>query len=299
MIRYIDDYRECFGVESICRQLPIAPSTYYEWKNQESNPERRSGRSKRDDQLIPEIQRVWETNLQVYGARKVWRQLKREEFEVARCTVERLMRRVGLSGVRRGGKRWTTRVDDALARPGDLVNRQFLADRPNQLWVADITYVATWSGFAYVAFVTDVFARYIVGWRVGRSLHTDLVLDALEQALWSRKPVQGLIHHSDRGSQYLSIRYSERLSEAGLDASVGSVGDSYDNALAETINGLYKTEVIRRRGPWKNPDQVEYATLEWVDWFNNRRLLEPIGDIPPAEYEMLYYDQLNESVNAA
>jgi len=257
--------------------LPISPSTYYEHKARERDPGRRPERVKRDDALKADITRVWEDNFRVYGARKIWRQLNRERIKVARCTVERLMQRLEIQGVRRGAKCWTTIADDALMRPFDLVNRDFTATRPNQLWVADITFVATWAGFVYVAFIVDVFARTIVGWRVSRSLHTDLVLDALEQALWSRTGTDGLVHHSDRGSQYLSIRYTERLAEAQIDASVGSVGDSYDNALAETINGLYKTEVIRRRGPWKNIEAVEYATLEWVDWFNNRRLLEPIG----------------------
>ncbi len=266
---------------------------------QQRAPQRRSYRSRRDGRLESEIERVWTENFKVYGARKVWRQLNREHIDVARCTVERLMKRLGIQGVMRGAKCWTTIVDDALMRPFDLVNREFTATRPNQLWVADITFVATWSGFVYVAFIIDVFARRIVGWRVSRSLHTDLVLDALEQALWSRTGTDGLVHHSDRGSQYLSIRYTERLAEAQINASVGSVGDSYDNALAETINGLYKTEVIRRRGPWKNIEAIEYATLEWVDWFNNRRLLEPIGDIPPAEYETMYYRQLEESAMVA
>jgi transposase InsO family protein len=279
--------------------LPIAPSTYYEQKAREDDPDRLPERTRRDSSLEVDIKRVWEENFEVYGARKVWRQLNRECIEVARCTVERLMKRLGIQGVTRGAKCWTTVSDDALARPADLVNRQFTANRPNQLWVADITFVATWVGFVYVAFIIDVFARRIVGWRVSRSLHTELVLDALEQALWSRTGTVGLIHHSDRGCQYLSIRYTERLAEANIDSSVGSVGDSYDNALAETINGLYKTEVIRRRGPWKNIDEVEYATLEWVDWFNNRRLLEPIGNVPPAEYEMMYYRQLEESSKAA
>jgi putative transposase len=243
--------------------------------------------------------RVWEENFGVYGARKVWRQLNRESIEVARCTVERLMRSLGLEGVVRGRSCRTTVSDDAADRPADLVHRQFTAERPNQLWVADITFVATWTGFVYVAFIIDVYARRIVGWRVWNSLKIDLVLDALEQALHSRTGTQGLIHHSDRGSQYLSIRYTERLAEAGVDSSVGTVGDSYDNALAETINGLYKTEVIRRRGPWRNIDAVEYATLEWVDWFNHRRLLEPIGDVPPAELEQAYYRQLEESAMAA
>ena len=299
MVRFIDDTCDDHGVEPICKQLPIAPSTYYEHKARERDPERASKRSKRDQQLEIEIKRVWDENKQVYGVRKVWRQLKRERIEAARCTVERLMKRLDIEGVRRGAKCWTTISDDALDRPADRVNRQFVATRPNQLWVADITYVATWLGFVYVAFVIDVFARRIVGWRVSRSLKTELVLDALEQALWSRSDIEGLIHHSDRGSQYLSIRYSEKLVEAGIDASVGSVGDSYDNALAETINGLYKTEVIRRRGPWKTIDEVEYATLDWVDWFNNRRILEPIGNIPPAEYELMYYQQLEESSEAA
>ena len=279
--------------------MPIAPSTYYEQKAREDDPDRLPERTRRDSSLEVDIKRVWEENFEVYGARKVWRQLNRECIEVARCTVERLMNRLGIQGVTRGAKCWTTVSDDALARPADLVNRQFTANRPNQLWVADITFVATWVGFVYVAFIIDVFARRIVGWQVSRSLHTELVLDALEQALWSRTGTVGLIHHSDRGCQYLSIRYTERLAEANIDSSVGSVGDSYDNALAETINGLYKTEVIRRRGPWKNIDEVEYATLEWVDWFNNRRLLEPIGNIPPAEYEMMYYRQLEESAMVA
>jgi transposase InsO family protein len=248
---------------------------------------------------LVDIQRVFDENFQVYGVRKVWRQLNREHIEVARCTVERLMRRLGLQGAVRGRSCRTTVSDDTSYRPDDLVNRQFTATRPNQLWVADITYVATWTGFVYVAFIIDVFARRIVGWRVTRSPGTDLLLDALEQALWARTGTEGLIHHSDRGSQYLSIRYTERLAEAGMASSVGSVGDSYDNALAATINGLYKTEVIRRRGPWRNIDAVEYATLEWVDWFNHRRLLEPIGDIPPAELEMAYYRQVEESAEAA
>jgi putative transposase len=299
MVPFIDKHRGDHGVESICKQLPIAPSTYYEHKLREINPELICARSKRDQQLEIDIKRVWDENNQVYGVRKGWRQLKREKFEVARCTVDRLMKRLGIEGIRRGMKCWTTISDDTLGRPADLVNRQFSATRPNQLWVADITYVSTWSGFVYVAFVIDVFARRIVGWRVSRSLKTELVLDALEQALWSRSNIEGLVHHSDRGSQYLSIRYSEKLIEAGIDASVGSVGDSYDNALAETINGLYKTEVIRHKGPWKNIDAVEYATLDWVDWFNHRRLLEPIGYIPPAEYELMYYQQLTESSEAA
>jgi len=299
LISFIDEHRGEHGVEPICKELPVSLSTYYESKAREDDPERLPDRTKRDRSLELDIKRVWEENFQVYGVRKVWRQLNREQIAVARCTVERLMKRLGLQGATRRAKCWTTLSDDALARPADLVKRQFTATRPNQLWVADITFVATWSGFVYVAFVVDVYARCIVGWRVSRSLHTELVLDALEQALWSRAGTDGLVHHSDRGSQYLSIRYTERLAEANIDSSVGSVGDSYDNALAETINGLYKTEVIRRRGPWKNIEGVEYATLEWVDWFNNRRLLEPIGNLPPAEYEMMYYRQIEESTMAA
>jgi transposase InsO family protein len=299
MVSFIDEHRDEYGVEPICSQLPIAPSTFYDQQAKRGDPEQRSARAKRDDVLCLDIQRVFEENFQVYGARKVWRQLNREDIEVARCTVERLMKRLGLEGARRGKRCRTTIPDMEAERPMDLVQRQFVADRPNQLWVADITFVATWSGFAYVAFVTDVFARRIVGWRVASSMRTDLVLDALEQAVWARGGAQGVIHHSDRGSQYLSIRYSERLAEAGMESSVGSKGDSYDNALAETINGLYKTEVIHKRGPWRTVDEVEYATLEWVNWFNNRRLLEPIGNIPPAELEMAYYRQLEESAMVA
>jgi putative transposase len=277
MVSFIDTHRANYGVEPICAQLPIAPSTYYEYKAREVDPERLPQRAQRDIKLSGEIERVYDENFRVYGARKVWRQLNREHIAVARCTVERLMRSLGLHGAVRGRSCRTTVTDDAADRPADLVNRQFTATRPNQLWVADITFVATWTGFVYVALVIDVFARRIVGWRVANSLKTDLVLDALEQALWSRTGTQGLIHHSDRGCQYLSVRYTERLAEVGVDSSVGCVGDSYDNALAETINGLYKTELIRRGGPWRNVDAVEYATLEWVDWFNHRRLLEPIG----------------------
>ena len=299
MVSFIDAHRDAYGVESICAQLPIAPSTYYEYKAREVDPGRLPPRVQRDRELSDEIQRVWDENFCVYGARKVWRQLNREQFAVARCTVERLMRILGLQGVVRGQTCRTTVSDNTADRPPDLVQRQFTATRPNQLWVADITFVATWVGFVYVGFVIDVFARRIVGWRVASSMRTDLVLDALEQALWSRTGTQGLVHHSDRGSQYLSIRYTERLAEAGVESSVGSVGDSYDNALAETINGLYKTEVIRRRGPWRHIDDVEYATLEWVDWFNHRRLLEPIGNVPPAEFEQAYYRQIEESAMAA
>jgi len=299
MVSFIDEHRDEYGVEPIFEQLPIAPSTFYDHQAKRIDPERRSDRAKRDDALCLDIQRVWEDNFRVYGARKVWLQLNREDIPVARCTVERLMQRLGLEGARRGQRCRTTIPDIAADRPADLVLRQFVAERPNQLWVADITFVATWTGLVYVAFVTDVFARRIVGWRVARSMRTDLVLDALEQALWARKNAQGVIHHSDRGSQYLSIRYTERLAEAGLESSVGSRGDSYDKALAETINGLYKTEVIHKHGPWRTVDDVEYATLEWVDWFNNRPLLEPIGNTPPAELEMAYYRQLEGSPMAA
>jgi transposase InsO family protein len=277
--------------------LPIAPSTYYEHKAREADPERLPARAKRDAWLMPEALRVWQENFRVYGARKVWLQLNREGIEVARCTVERLMQRLGIQGVGRGATFKTTVTDEAASRPADLVQRAFTADRPNQLWVADITYVATWTGMIFVAFVIDVFARRIVGWRVWNSLKTDLVLDALEQALYARGGAE--VHHSDRGCQYLSIRYTERLAEAGIEFSVGSQGDSYDNALAETIIGLYKTEVIRTRGPWRHQDEVEFTTLEWVDWFNNRRLLESIGDVPPAEFEQAYYAQLEGQAMAA
>ena len=299
MVSFIDAHRAEHGVESICAQLPIAPSQYYEHKARQADPARLPPRLQRDRALESEIRRVYEENFGVHGARKVWRQLGREDFVVARCTVERLMRSFGLQGAARGRKCRTTISDRSAERPLDRVNRQFQASRPNMLWVADFTYVATWAGFVYVAFVIDVFARRIIGWRVARSMHAELVLDALEQALWSRSGIKGVVHHSDRGSQYLSIRYSERLAEAGAEPSVGSVGDSYDNALAETIIGLYKTEVIHRRGPWRHLEAVEYATLEWVDWFNHRRLLEPIGNVPPAELEASYYRSTGQLPMAA
>jgi len=268
----------------------VAPSAYRRYVAGQKQPERRCARAKRDDVLLTQIERVWHLNMQVYGAQKVWRQLKREGIAVARCTVERLMRKQGLAGVRRGKVVRTTVPNPAAPCPRDHVNRQFVAQRPNQLWVSDFTYVSTWQGFVYVAFVIDVYARFIVGWRVSRNMQTDFVLDALEQALCARQPDRdSLIHHSDRGVQYVSIRYTERLAEAGIEPSVGSIGDSYDNALAETINGLYKAEVIHRRGPWKTTEAVEIATLEWVSWFNHHRLLEPIGYIPPAEFEAMYY----------
>ena len=296
MTTFVNEHREEYGVEPICAELPIAPSVYWEHKRREREPERCSARSRRDAELRPMIRRVWETNFGVYGARNLWRQLKREGIGVARCTVGRLMRQEGLKGVVRGEKRCTTIPDDSAARPADLVDRSFDADRPNRLWLSDITYVPTWSGFAYAALVIDAYSRFIVGWRVSNSLRTDLALDALEQALWARRPDtadpdQRLVHHSDAGSQYLSIRYTNRLTEAGISPSVGSVGDSYDNALAESVIGLYKTELIRPKGPWRDRDQVEYATLEYVDWFNHRRLLEPIGHIPPAEKEANYHRQ--------
>jgi len=290
MVAFIDDHRETYGVEPICRVLPIAPSTYYEQKARAVDSSRLPPRLLRDRELREEIERVWKENRSIYGARKVWRQLKREGFDVARCTVERLMAEMRLQGVVRGRAfRRTTVVDEAAQRPADLVQRTFTADRPNRLWVADLTYVATWTGFVYVAFVVDVFSRKIVGWRVSSSLRSDLALDALEQALHARPEIDQLIHHSDRGVQYVCIRDTERLAEAGVEPSVGSVGDSYDNALAETIIGLYKTEVIRRDGPWRGIEDVEFATLEWVDWFNHRRLLSSIGDVPPAEFEAMYY----------
>ncbi len=300
MVSFIDEHREEHGVEPICRRLPIAPSTYYEQKAREADPSRLPRRAIRDAALREEIERVWKEHFGVYGARKVWHQLIREEIGVARCTVERLMREMGLEGAIRGRKyKKTTIIDEAANRPADLVQRDFSADRPNQLWVADLTYVATWAGFVYVAFITDVFSRKIVGWRVSRSLRSDLALDALDQALHARPQSNNLIHHSDRGVQYLSIRYTERLAEAGVEPSVGSVGDSYDNALAETIFGLFKTEVIHPNGPWRSLEEVEFATLEWVDWFNHQRLLEPIGDIPPAEFEAMYYERQEAPVMSA
>jgi putative transposase len=289
MVSFINEHRGSYGVEPICRVLPIAPSNYYEQKARQVDPERLPVRARRDAVLRDEIERVRRENFNVYGPRKVWRELRREGTVVARCTIERLMRDLGLRGVVRGRKFKTTIVDDSAARPADLVQRDFTATRPNQLWVADLTYVATWRGFVYVAFVVDAFARRIVGWRASSSLRTDLALDALEQALYDRPDLEDLVHHSDRGSQYLSIRYTERLAETGIEPSVGSVGDSYDNALAESVIGLYKTEVILQRGPWRNVEHVEFATLEWVDWFNNRRLLGPIGYIPPAEFEQMYF----------
>ena len=285
---FLDAHRGAYGVEPICAVLPIAPSTYYEAKARAADSARLPVRTQRDRPLRPAIDRVWRANRRVYGARKVWKQLGREGIPVARCTVERLMRAEGLKGVVRG-RRVRTTIPDLLAdRPADLVERTFQAERPNQLWVADFTYVATWRGMVYVAFVIDVFSRRIVGWRASASMRTDLALDALEQALYDRDTDAGLICHSDRGSPYLSIRYTERLAAAGIDASVGSRGDAYDNAVAETVIGLFKTEVIWHAGPWRSLDDVEYATLEWVAWFNTCRLMAPLGYLPPAEYEMQF-----------
>jgi transposase InsO family protein len=290
MVSFIEEHRAEYGVEPICAVLPIAPATYYEHRSWRLDPSRRCERAKRDEELRFEIERVWKENFSVYGAEKVWRQLGREAIEVARCTVARLMSAMGLRGAVRGRAfKVTTITGESAVRPPDLVQRDFRASRPNQLWVADLTYVATWAGFVYVAFVIDAFSRAIVGWRVSSSLRSDLALDALEQALHARPgTAEGLVHHSDRGVQYLSIRYTERLAEAGIERSVGSVGDSYDNALAESVIGLFKTEVIRRSGPWRNIDAVEFAVLAWVDWFNNRRLLEPLDYVPPLEYEAAY-----------
>jgi transposase InsO family protein len=291
MVAFIDAHRETHGIEPICRVLQIAPATYHAHKLRQAKPEKRSARSRRDDEVREEIQRVWSENFEVYGVRKVWKQLKREGKPIARCTVRRLMRDLGLQGVVRGKTFKTTTPATGAARPPDLVHREFKATRPNELWVADLTYVATWRGFVYVAFVIDVFSRRIVGWRASSSLRTDLALDALEQALHDRPIAESgrLVHHSDRGTQYLSIRYTERLAEAGIESSVGTTGDSYDNALAETVNGLYKTEVIRRRGPWRGIEDVEFATLTWVAWYNSTRLFEPLGYVSPAEYEAAFY----------
>ena len=291
MVSFIDAHRGAYGVEPICAVLPIAPSTYHQHKARQADLTRWPARARQDEALRGEIRRVWQANFAVYGVRKVWRQLKREGLAVARCTVARLMRQMGLAGAVRGRKFKTTIPDTAAVRPPDLVEREFIAPCPNRLWVADLTYVATWRGFVYVAFVIDVFSRRIVGWRASNSLRSDLALDALEQALYERREsgTDGLIHHSDRGVQYRSIRYTERLAEAGIEPSVGSIGDSYDNALAESVIGLFKTEVIRRRGPWRSLEDVEFATLEWVSWFNHRRLLEPIGYVPPVEHEEAYY----------
>jgi putative transposase len=306
MVSFIDEHRHAYGVEPICAVLPIAPSTYYAWLRQRGDPASRAARVQRDEVLQAAIRRSWAASQRLYGARKVWRELLRTppdklgvDGQVARCTVERLMRKEGLAGVVRGRRVRTTVPADVADRPLDRVKREFSAPAPNRLWVADFTYVATWAGFVYVAFVIDVFSRNIVGWRVTSTPKTDLALDALEQALWARPARDGLVHHSDRGVQYLSIRYSERLAAAGIESSVGRVGDSYDNALAESVIGLYKTEVIRPRGPWKGLEAVELATLDWVHWFNNTRLLGPIGYVPPAEFEQAYYQRQATQARAA
>ncbi|WP_407059861.1 IS3 family transposase [Escherichia coli] len=296
MMPLLDKLREQYGVGPLCSELHIAPSTYYHCQQQRHHPDKRSARAQRDDWLKKEILRVYDENHQVYGVRKVWRQLLREGIRVARCTVARLMAVMGLAGVLRGKKVRTT-VSRKTVATGDRVNRQFVAERPDQLWVADFTYVSTWQGFVYVAFIIDVFAGYIVGWRVSSSMETTFVLDALEQALWARRP-SGTVHHSDKGSQYVSLAYTQRLKEAGLLASTGSTGDSYDNAMAESINGLYKAEVIHRKS-WKNCAEVELATLTWVEWYNNRRLLERLGHTPPAEAEKAYYASIGNDDLAA
>lgn len=280
--------------------LQVAPSAYRRHAARLREPALRSARAKQDEALCVQIRNIWLANREVYGADKVWRQMHREGQPVARCTVERLMRAMGLQGVVRGKKVRTTQSDPATPAPRDLVKREFTAERPDQLWVADFTFVSTWQGFAYVAFIIDVYSRFIVGWRVSRHMRTDFVLDALEQALHARQPAaHELIHHSDRGSQYLSIRYGERLREAGIEPSVGNVGDSYDNAMAETINGLYKAELVHKQGPWKTVEALEWETLNWVTWFNQQRLLEPIGNVPPAEFEAQYKQSQALGQNAA
>lgn len=303
MVRFIDEHRDAYGVEPICAVLPIAPSVYYEHRLWQREPEKRPARAKRDEELRARIQRAWDANFEVYGVRKLWKHLVNEEkFAVARCTVERLMRDMGLQGAVRGKRfKVTTCPDTGTVRPPDLVERRFEATRPNQLWVADLTYVATWRGFVYVAFVVDVFSRRIVGWRASNSLRSDLALDALEQALYDRpvRESERLVHHSDRGVQYLSIRYTERLGAAGIERSVGSKGDSYDNALAESVIGLFKTEVIHRRGPWRGFEDVEYATLTWVAWYNSSRLHESLGYLSPARFEQAFHDRQTAPAGAA
>ena len=295
MTAFIEESRESFGVEPICKALQFAPSTYYDRRAIARDPDRASARAKSDAAMSLKIDEAWEDNRKLYGARKIWHVLRRDGEDVARCTVERLMRSLGIRGVVRGKKVITTLPDASQPCPDDKVNRLFTADRPNKLWVSDFTYVPTWSGTVYVAFVIDVFARRIVGWRASTSMKTQFVLDALDLAIWQRKTAdnKSLVHHSDRGSQYLSIKYTERLAEAKIDLSVGTVGDAYDNALAECVIGLFKTEVINQIGPWKSMREVEWETLKWVDWYNNRRLLGPIGYIPPAEAEEAFYANLN------
>lgn len=288
MTRFIETHRERFGVEPICRELQVAPSSYYAARQRPP-----SARRVRDEALKVKLRHVHAEHFGVYGVRKLWRQLQREGIPVARCTVARLMRELGLAGVVRGRVTRTTVADEQAPRPADLVDRDFHAPAPNRLWVADLTYVRTWSGFVYVAFIVDAYSRRIVGWQIARSLRAELALDALEQALWTREePLDGLVHHSDRGGQYLAIRYTERLAEVGAVRSVGSRGDSYDNALAESVNGLYKAELVYRRGPWRGLEDLEFATLTWVDWYNHRRLFSAIGYVPPVEYEASHYREL-------
>lgn len=294
MIEFIDFNRGQYGVEPICKVIPIASSTYYERKKKESEPELRSNRSKSDIIHKNAILRIWNENFQVYGVRKIWKQMIREGYSIARCTVERLMKVLGIKGARRGKPFKCIIHEDLADRPMDLVKREFVADKPNQLWVADITYIRSWTGWVFTAFVIDVYSSKIVGWKTSNSIKTGLALDALEQALHQREVNEDLIHHSDRGVQYLSIKYTERLAEAGLSASVGTKGDSYDNALAESINGLYKTELIHKNGPWRNMEHVEFATLNWVDWFNKKRLMERLNYIPPDEYEKLYFNKAEQ-----
>ena len=298
MVQFIDQYKKEYGVESICAVLPIAPSTYYRHKYLQRHPEKQCGRALKDQVLCDEIMRIWNQSRQRYGRRKIYRQLLSERFVVSYCTINRIMSKLKIIGVSRGKRKFKSAQPEKADLP-DLVNRVFEAKSPNQLWVADFTYVHTQSGWIYVAFVIDVYSRMIVGWCVSTQMTTNMVLNALEQALAQRKPTQNIIHHSDRGSQYLSIRYSSRLKEENISLSVGRKGDAYDNALAETINGLYKTEVIHSNHSWKGKADVEFATLEWVHWFNCQRIFEPLGYISPARYEKAYYDRLEESTLVA
>jgi len=301
MVKFIDDEKDNYGVESICRILPIAPSTYYRIKDEQENPEKQSRRKQSDKHLIEQIKQIWQDSGCRYGIRKVWHKLKQEGLpKLGRCTVERLMRKLGIQGVWRGKGKITTKQRDDQDKPADLVKRNFTADAPNKLWVADFTYIKTKTGWVYTAFVIDVFKRVIVGWKVSNRMDTQLVLDALNQALDARGRPSGVIHHSDKGSQYLSIKYGERLKQSGLAASVGTTGDSYDNALAESVNGLYKTEVIDYfKHEWEGINDVALATLDWVDWFNKTRIHSTIGYVSPFEFERRYYDSLIESDKAA
>jgi putative transposase len=292
IVDYIDEHRDVFGVEPICSVLSdagcsVAPSTYYAAKTRPL-----SARRRRDQVMMPILLALWVANYQVYGARKLWKAAKRDGYDIGRDQVARLMRELGICGIRRGRRVFTTRSDPAAARPADLVERNFTAVAPNRLWVTDLTYVATWSGVAYVCFIVDAFSRIIVGWRVASNMRTEMVLHALDMARWSRGvELRGLVAHSDAGSQFTSVRYGERLAELGATPSIGSVGDSYDNALAESVNGLYKTELIRgpNQGPWRTVEDVELATLTWVHWHNTKRLHSYLGDVPPAEFEAAFY----------